>query len=289
MALALTAFGAQNIAAPPIVPPPASTKDDTREIEITFEDWSHNEKTGLSEYKKAVIVDGDTTINSDTAQINRKTKTAFVTGNLRISDPQADVTGEKADVSYAKSKRLAVMTGKVHIILKPKSQKAEVAPATIKVDNGKAVVDGEADDANSATVTRKQPAEVDCDKVEYEYAKAKKHALLTGSFKVTQKLSDRTRTLTAVKAEWFGNEERLVLTAPVHMEDTKGTKADSNHDVTLYTKEGEERLKMGPGKMTVPVEDEDQASPAPGANAPVSPVAGGKPAVGDKSKPIAPK
>src|SRR5207245_8558918 len=99
---------------------------------------------------------------------------------------------------------------------------------------------------------------VTCDKAEYYYSKDKKHGFLTGSFKVVQKLSKVTRTLTADHAEWFGKEEKIVLFPPVHFEDSDGSTGEPRGEVTIYTKEGEERLEnpMG-GKFHYIVKDEE--------------------------------
>jgi lipopolysaccharide export system protein LptA len=256
---------------------PQSEKANQRVLTIEHQGWEYNETDETSDFKKAVITDEDTVFRADTVRVKNKKgiQTADATGDLLVTDPQVDVTGEKAVIYYAKSKRLAVLTGNIHITVKPKKEtgpppaSASPAPAPVAVQNGKATVGTpQEEDANSASSARKHPAEITCDKLEYEYAKDKKHATLTGHFKVVQKLSDRTRTLTADHAEWFGTEERILLYAPVHWEDTKGMKGDTPKDVTIYTREGSEKLEMKQGTMTMPVEEEEEQKPAPPPAAP---------------------
>ena len=87
-------------------------------------------------------------------------------------------------------------------------------------------------------------------------------------FKVVQKLSDKTRTLTANHAEWFGLEDKVVLHGPVHVEDTKGLKADTKDEVVLFVKEGQERMLMKGGTATLPQDDDDE-KPAEGSGTPI--------------------
>ncbi len=237
---------------------------------IKFESWEHNESTGESEFSKVLAVsDEGTTMHSDVWKLNEKTKTAKATGNLQMTDPQADATGKQADVYYAKGKRLLVLTGDVEILVKPKKDKGEPepapGPAPVTVQDGKATLkDPNADDEESSGSARKHPATITCDKLEYEYAKNRKHALLTGNFKVVQKLSDHTRTLTAGKGEWFGLEDRLLLYPPVHVEDTKGLKEfNTDESVTVFVKEGDERViaKKGSGVYEVKDEPDDEEQP----------------------------
>jgi lipopolysaccharide export system protein LptA len=237
---------------------------------IQFESWEHSESSGDNEFTKVVAVsDEGTTIRSDNWRLNEKSKTAVATGNLKMTDPEADATGKKADIDYAKGKRILVLTGDVEILVKPKKDKNQPAepapapgPAPVSLQDGKATLkdQNESDEENSGSV-RKHPATITCDKLEYEYAKSKKHATLTGNFKVVQKLSDHTRTLTAEHAEWFGLEDRILLHPPVHVEDTKGLESfDTKEPVTVFTKENDERIiaKAGTGIYKVQDEDEDE-------------------------------
>jgi hypothetical protein len=132
-------------------------------------------------------------------------------------------------------------------------------PAPVKVNGNKATVEPAPDDNDESA--RNYPAIITCDKAEYYYAKDKKHGILTGNFKVVQKLPKKTRTLTAEHGEWFGKDEKIILYPPVHLEDTEGTDFDPVGEVTLHTKEGEEKVSMphgGTGKIVVKDEEEEK-------------------------------
>jgi hypothetical protein len=240
-------------------------------LSITAEESVDNEATKTLDAKNAVVTDIEegTVFKADLIHVNNKkgVQTANATGNMSVTDKQADVTGEKAVVYFARSKRLAVVTGNVVILVKPKKDDAQPAapstppsgPAPVSFQNGKPVVEpktGQEDE--SASDARKHPSTITCDKLEYEYAKSKKHAVLTGHFKVVQKLSDKTRTVTADYADWYGLEDRLVLHPPVRVEDTKGQTGNSDYDVIVFTKEGNEALLMKKGIINIKVPEEEQ-------------------------------
>jgi lipopolysaccharide assembly outer membrane protein LptD (OstA) len=217
----------------------------TRELYIQFISAEEDEKAGLMTYQSAIVKDGDEVIKADKAVVHLKTKVIDATGNLNISDPQADATGDSAKVYYARDKRLAVLLGHVRIVLKPE-KKPEAEQKT----------GGSVSDDNTASL-RSQPSIIICDKMEYEFAKDKKHATLTGNFKVTQQLTDRTRTLTADHAEWFGLEDKVTLYPPVHLEDTRGMKGDTEEPVTIITTGGQDIIKLGKGSATIPVQEDE--------------------------------
>lgn len=261
--------------------PPAKT----RFITINGENLKDNDATGVGEAINVKMVDGETVIRADHATWNKKSKTGEAGGNLSMTDPQADATGIKATIDWSKDKRLVIIDGGVTITVKPRrsaedtpapsapagvenrKSKTENSPMPVQLKDGKAVV--ESDKPKEDDSPRKHPVVITCDKLEYSYAKSKKHALLTGNFKAVQTLTEKTRTVTAHHAEWFGTEERLVLFPPVHFEDTKGTKGegDPTKTVTIYTKEGDERIEL-PGKSTIELrsdEVDDEADVKPPA------------------------
>lgn len=249
---------------------PAAQKEPPRILHIEAEEATHNDATGLGKASKVTVTVDDAIMRADVFTWNDKTKTGEATGNLSLNDPQADATGDKVLLYYAKSKRLMILTGNVQIVLKPKketpvntgvgssSAASSVGPAPVKVENAKASVETEPEEESSTGEVRKHPITVTCDKVEYQYAKDKKQAKLTGNFKAVQKLKNNTRTLTAEWAEWFGLEDRVVLHPPVHVEDTKGMKADTKEPVTLSTKEGAESIRLQKSVITMPAEEEEE-------------------------------
>ena len=282
------------------VSPPQATKDDKaatiqkkpRNLDVEYVTFTSDESTHVSVFKTATVRDQEdgTTFRADDIVIKNRpldekpkpgdsgeNQIATATGNMSVTDKQADITGEKCVTHFAKSKRLAVVTGNVVIQVKPKKDKdAPAAPAPVSLNNGKATLQEPSPSPGDegASSARKNPATITCDKLEYQYAKDKKHALLTGNFKVVQKLADKTRTLTAEHAEWLGLEEKLILYPPVHAEDTKGMIADSMDIVTVLTKEGVEGISMKKGTAVVVVPDDDDdppTKPTPANTPPANP------------------
>lgn len=231
---------------------------------IEYEELVHNDASGEGEAKKVVATsEEETIIRSDLFRWNEKKKEAKATGNLQMSDPQADATATTADIFYAKAKKLIVLTGNVRIVLKPKRKETEdtttgSAPPTAQGGKAAAQPKESAEDETTGSA-RRFPIDITCDKVEYQYAKEKKQAILTGNFRAVQKVDGVTRTITAAYAEWFGNEDRVLLHGPVRFEDTKGRITETKVDVTIFTKEGNERLSVpGPGTAQFPAEEEEE-------------------------------
>ncbi len=298
-----------------------------RKLHIDYDELIADESNSYRDFKKATITDVDegTVFKSDVLHVVDKpgagktagpdSQTATATGNLNVDDKQAHIVGDKAVIYFAKSKRIVVVTDNVVIDVKPKKDKdpskaqssatpqnktTEGNPAkSTAVNNGQkpaSTADTNSDDGPGSA--KKFPSKITCDKVEYEYAKTVKHAVLTGHFKAVQTLKDKTRTLTAEHAEWFGLEERVRLFPPVHVEDSKGMKADSEYEMDVFTKEGEEKLNMKKGMGEFLIDDDDEPAdpkkptksdtksptiPAVPAGKPIIPptkAAGGKPNTG---------
>ena len=271
-------------AVPQSTPKAASNRQDTAPkkaeiVEVSGENIIQNESTGEGSARNIEIIDDQTVIHADQGRWNTKQRVAHMTGNLSLKDPQADGTADAAQVYYARSKRLVILTGHVQLTIKPRKeqeQPSSVAPVSSQNGGGGAQPGTDEEDRESP---RKYPAVVTCDRAEYHYDRNVKYALLTGHFKVTQALPDKTRSLTADHAEWWGKEERVLLHGPVHIEDTKGMNGDTSGDVTLYTTEGDERLMMQKGTIRMPVEDteESEAKPAPAPPSARTPAKGREP------------
>ena len=246
---------------------PTAAPKKERTIQITADGARHNDATGIGSGKNFVIVDGETTVSGEDAKWNQKNRVAEAAGSLKMSDPQADATSKKAIIQYASSKRIVEMVDDVTITVRPKSRSASPSgPAPVSIENGTARVKSAEDDS-----PRRHPAVITCDRVEYHYARDKKYAKLTGNFKVVHKLKDLTRNVTAKSAEWFGNDDRILLHPPVHFQDTKGQIGDTDQPVTLYTTEGAERIEATKLKLVFPVEDDEEEAPAKPAARPKRP------------------
>lgn len=241
---------------------------------FTFDVLVHNDATGEGEATLVVATsDQDTVVKADVFQWNEKTKQARATGNLHLSDERTEGTADLVEIDYRRDRRLMVLTGNVRLVLKPRSRdegkkespKANGDGSASGNDEGKQTAGQtppEENDEESPTAgIRNYPIEVTCDRVEYHYARDKRHAILTGNFKAVQKLKDHTRTLIAEKAEWFGLEERVLLRGPVKFEDTKGRKGETPEDVEIFTQEGKEGIKLRKGTYTMPVEEDEKGAP----------------------------
>jgi hypothetical protein len=279
---------------PPTAPPTTGgAKPAARTMEVQGENFVHSDATGQGSAENVVVTDPDGgVITARQWTWNDRTKVAHASGNLRMTDEQMEATASAAEVRYAKSVRLLVLTGSVRVTLKPKPEPASaggaapVGPAPVVIADGKVTVEP----ANpvqepSGPEARRYPIEVHCDRVEYRYAKDVKHAVLTGTFTAIQQLPDTTRKVTAKLAEWFGNENRVLLRAPVHFEDTRGRRGDTDEDAELSTKKGAESIRMKKGRFTIRTDEDTET--APQASAPSSkPTAPAAPAAPpDNAKP----
>lgn len=280
-AAAVTGYAALSQARPAQKPPAKNDHEAERDIKIQWKHVLHKDQNGGSGDLAIVQVeDGDTIINADKAHYNQDAETVDVTGNPRMTDPQADGTCEKAFIEYGKSKKVATLTGNVTIIVKPKKKDVPPGPMPVSLESGRAVAGQKKDDSDSP---RNYPATITCDKAVYDYDKTKKHAVLSGNLKIVQKLKDKTRTCTADTADWYGKEEKIVLHKPVHFEDTEGTKMEPEGDVTIITKEGEESIETGAGSGIFHVKPEKDKGD--GSNPPAPAQESGKPATPGKKSP----
>jgi lipopolysaccharide assembly outer membrane protein LptD (OstA) len=263
----------------PAAAPQTARKPGETYIRVTAEESEIDEATQTTHGTNATVTDLEegTVFKAADVKVDQRPKfeTLVATGSPSITDKQADITGDKAVANFAKSKRILTVTGNVVILVKPKQKDGAADPVTpmnVAVQDGKAVAQpGKKDE--SAASARKHPATITCDQVVYHYAKDKKHAILTGNFKVVQKLPTKTRTLTAKYADWFGNEERILLHGPVEMEDSKGTRMTTPEQVTIFTAEGKENIKMRNAIILTPKSEIEEEEDAP-ATPPGTPPAG---------------
>ena len=180
-----------------------------------------------------VVKYGDVTITSDKAVYTEKTKIVVMEGNLKITDPENEITGPKG-TTYL-NERKCVIDGGVKLVAKPKSsnQQSENDPETIREH-------------------LTQPTTMTCDKVEYLYRK--KIATAEGNIKVVQK----DRVGIAKKAVYDVNEEHLTLTGGVFVKDEKGQTFSSEGTVRMSLKEGSEWIEAENGSATVKVDLEEE-------------------------------
>lgn len=270
---------------PAATPATKETRSDAggagRPWKITFEELTHSDATGEGDARTVVATsDEGMVLKADIFRWNDKRKTAHATGNLHIADDQVEGAADTADIEYVRDKRLIVLKGQITFTIKPRKPAAtgtgDAAAATQPPNESAASpgpttgADGKRKSDDEEAGLRDYPITVTCDQINYEYARDKRHAVITGNFKAVQKLNDSTRTLTAQSAEWFGPDEKLVLKPPVHMEDTRGRQGDTDEEVVIMTRSGSESLKLRKGVYSMPAESDDQPT-RPGTDAKGSP------------------
>ena len=183
------------------------------------------------------------------------------------------MTGEKARYDNSPTVKVAVITGSVVIVMKPKDKPA-------------------ANPADDVDKEKSKGATAYCDRLDYH--KLKDFSVLTGHVVFKQKITKDDgkmveRTVTAEHAEYDGAANQMHLFAPVELMDTEDQAFHFDKDVFVGTKEGEETVKSPgrfKGKINVP-EDEDK--PATGARSgDRNPPSGGTPAGAGKESPPPP-
>ncbi len=236
-------------------------------VQIDAEDWKDDAATGIGSGHHVRWVEDDRTITGDTLQYNRKKKLVDAEGHLVLDDSEYHVTGTKATVDNGE-KKLAVVTGDVVVVIKPKPPKAPpagTASATRTAKNGPQPPpsDGEEDTAS----TRRRGGTVTCDRIDDYYRK--KLVLMHGHLVFKQRFTDSDgkeveRTATAEHAEYDGDHELLTLFAPVDVHDSQGQEYHFDGNVTVGTREGAETIAStgkAHAKMLVKEEEEENQEP----------------------------
>lgn len=236
--------------------PKASAQKPPKLADLTLKDAHVDEKTNMVTGRDFVYKQDDMTITGSQARYNKKTRRLLAEGDLTMDDPQYHTTGDKADVDDSAGKKLAIITGNVKIVIKPKDGGAPADPNQ-KEDVG---------------ATRKRGGTVTCDRLESYYKK--KFSTLSGNlvFKqtITKEGREVERTITADHADYDSKAEKMLLYPPVKGRDTDGQTFEFSDVVTVGTKEGAETISSpGLGKFTIRIEEEEEddgTTPPPPAN-----------------------
>ncbi len=187
------------------------------------------------------FVQGDTVVTADRVDYRESTKTAQVSGNLKITDPQCDATGDACTVNFQEKK--AVLTGHVRMTARPKQKPKQEQPA--------------ADKPKTLRSEWKDEVVITCDKIEYFYKE--KRGESAGNLKIVQK----DRVLTADSATYLGKEEILKLAGNIQAKDEKKKHSFSAPKVTVSLKENEEWIEAEKASGTFYVKDEDEETETP--------------------------
>lgn len=244
---------------------PSTSEPAQERSNFTGKNWKHDERTGtgtIEDFSWRPDPNGDNadaSVTGDSGRYDTKKKLFFAEGRLVFDDAKHHVTGDKADISYGKSKKLAIITGHVIIVLKPdKPAHGEAAPAVVpavatsKGEVGVAPVTPPAasqktdDSGNDLSKERGHGVTITCDRVDDYYGK--KFVIMRGNLVFKQHLVKGNghavdRTMTAEHAEYDGNAEKMHLFAPVKAHDSDGESLTFDKDVIVGTKEGEETLE----------------------------------------------
>ncbi len=238
---------------------PAGSADTRRRIEITFKRFT--ERQGKTREGEGVTVkDGDAVFTADRAEQDIPGRRVTATGNLRMTEPRAEGTGDKLDIDL--KDKLAVLTGNVRFTLRPRNTDGP-PPDT--------------EDTRTLSTELRKPVLIECDRAENRYRD--KQVTLTGSLKLTQTIADgKQRTLTAEKAVYDGRTETVVLSGNVYGRDEKGQEFRMPR-VTIGVKEGDEWVRAEDGGTIVVFDEEEEGN---GSSTPAQPSA---PAGSEPTKP----
>lgn len=194
--------------------------------------WRGGENQSIYTITGSVVVKHlDTTLTADRAEYDEKTRVVTAEGNLKMVDPETEISGAKA-TAYLNDRK-SVIEGDVKLIAKPKPEENPKNP-------------------ESPRSKFREPATVTCDRMEYLYRK--KIATAEGNLKVTQK----TRTLVGSKAVYDVNQELLTLTGGVRVTDEEGQTFTSPGTVKASLKEGAEWIEAENGSATLKVNVEEE-------------------------------
>lgn len=172
------------------------------------------------------------TIKAARATYNEKTQILEAEGKLWLSDEELDINADK--MSMDRKKQVAVLTGGLKIVVKPKkAEKTEPPPSQPPPATG----------SDSANEARKKPITITADKLEYYFGK-KRVAILAGNVSAKQELEEgHWRMATAESAHYDRDTERMVLTGAIVLKDDRGSIIRPKY-LTIVTKEGEEKVEM---------------------------------------------
>jgi hypothetical protein len=240
---------------PKATPPAAKSGSKPHRPEIEMDDFNHDQKTGLMTGRDFTYKDKDDNlvVTGVYAQYNNDTEVLDAKGSLVMDDPKHHVTGDKAHVE--RKIQLAVTTGNVVIVLKPKEEPTGGAVSATPTGTGQ-------NSKESFSKDRNRGGTITCDQVEDYYKK--EFAILKGHlvFKqvITKQNGDKVeRTMTADHAEYDGKANKMHLFSPVKGRDTDDQSFEFEKDVFVGTKEGEETVSSkGRGIFKVLVEEEKE-------------------------------
>lgn len=195
--------------------------------------WAGNDRI-LALKGNVKFAHGDTVLTADKVDYLESTRTANASGNLKIVDDQNTITGNQCIVNFKEKK--GSITGNVHMVSKPKP--------------------GGTADSNSIKSQLKDETVTTCSSVDYYYKEKK--AVIPSPVTIVQK----TRTITADSATYFGKEEKAILVGNVKGRDEKDRHTFAAPKVTISLKESDQWMEAEKASGSFYVKDEEE-SPKP--------------------------
>ncbi len=254
--------------------------DTKKSWEFKYE--SYGRKDGFDVFTDARATDGEVIIIAKNIKREVKTDILTATGEVKYFGKKANMIADKV-VVYRKEKR-ALVTGRVTMLVKPKSQENDklvegtlppmlpAIPDSISKNRPPAPKDTEAqkkreDTIRSGSNLRDYPLTITAEKIEYWYKKGERRAKINGNPQARQELPvGEWRYVWAHSAFYDDEKEILKLDSAPGKRDVimKNSLDDEMYGVsgTIVTKEGvdEFEFKTGNGKLTTT--DDDDIPPA---------------------------
>lgn len=248
--LALTALLALPLWAVQPAPAPAEGKEHDVFLDHADRIKVNNQTHDVAVSGAVVLRHEDARFFADRIEFNTKTKLGQATGSPRFEDKQTKVTADKVTMNF--KERQAAFVGNVMMVTQRQPEPAKAgqpAQPAAKTDEDEKPLKAYWEDR--ATIT--------CSQLQYDYRR--KVAVATGSVKAVQK----DRTAYGDRAEYAENEDALLVTGNVRLENTKGETFRCDK-VLINLKDDTVDAQGGVASHFIVSDQEEQpAAPAPAA------------------------
>lgn len=164
--------------------------------------------------------DDEIIVKADKGERDMKTDVITATGNVRYNSAKADLVADKVVIDRRTKK--AVLTGNVRMVVKPEDKQVleerevppfqPIVPDAIAKNRPPAPIGFDDTEVSSTKNIRKYPIAMTALKIEYWYAKGSRHAVITGEPQAQQELTTgRWRKVWAFRADYDAEKEVLKL------------------------------------------------------------------------------
>jgi hypothetical protein len=246
---------------------------------------------GVANYTDMRAEDGEILVTAPRGSLDQHTDVLTLDGPVRYYSEKANCECDHA-VIYRKEKK-AVLTGHVHMLVKPKDQErlqvSEIppwkppVPSSVAQNRPPAPQSAEAqqekdldDELRSSKTQRKYPAHVKADEVDYWYAKGNRHAIIKGSPDCYQELAGgRWRRVVTHVGYYDGEKDELTLQSSDGTKDTRVVDSLDDDFVatkfTVSTKEDDDKYSASGMDGNYSSDEEDELAPKSGGNGAAKP------------------